>query len=99
MLYGVAVPATGGDTQFTSRYAAYDDLPEPTKRRIAGLRVSHRCDSSRKGTRIAKLADDEALRLPDVTHRLVRTHPHTGRKALYKASYQYRHIWRQGAMS
>jgi taurine dioxygenase len=125
MLYGVAVPATGGDTQFTSMYAAYDDLPEATKRRIAGLRVIHRYDSSRKGTRIAKLADDEALRLPDVTHPLVRTHPQTGRKALYmnpkrmeavvglertesdrlldeltrhaiQASYQYRHIWRQG---
>jgi taurine dioxygenase len=83
MLYGLAVPATGGDTQFTNMYAAYDDLPEATRRRIAGLRVVHRYDSSRKGTRIVTLTTDEAERLPDVTHPLVRTHPETGRKALY----------------
>ena len=83
MLYGLAVPATGGDTQFVNMYAAYDDLPGATKRRIAGLRVIHRYDSSRKGTRIAALADDETKRLPDVTHPVVRTHPETRRKALY----------------
>ena len=83
MLYGVTVPPSGGDTQFVNMYAAYDDLDEATKARIAGLRVIHRYDSSRKGTRIATLADDEAAQLPDVTHPLVRTHPETGRRALY----------------
>jgi taurine dioxygenase len=83
MLYGLAVPATGGDTQFTNMYTAYDDLPDATKRRIAGLRVLHRYDSSRKGTRVVTLTTDEAERLPDVTHPLVRTHPETGRRALY----------------
>lgn len=83
MLHGIAVPATGGDTQFVNMYTAYDDLDDAIKRRIASLRVIHRYDSSRKGTRIARLADDEAAELPDVAHPLVRTHPETGRKALY----------------
>ncbi|HUK10842.1 MAG TPA: TauD/TfdA family dioxygenase [Stellaceae bacterium] len=83
MLYGVAVPPTGGDTQFTNMYAAHDDLSAEMKRRIAPLRVVHKYDSPRKGTRVAKLAAEEVLEVPDVTHPLVRTHPETGRKALY----------------
>jgi alpha-ketoglutarate-dependent taurine dioxygenase len=83
MLYGVEVPPSGGDTQFVNMYAAYDDLAAEAKRRIAGLRVAHKYDSSRKGTRIAKLRPEEAQEVPDVTHPLVRTHPETGRKALY----------------
>jgi taurine dioxygenase len=83
MLYGMAIPATGGDTQFTNMYRAYDDLPAEVQQRIAPLRVVHKYDSPRKGTRVAKLAADEAREVPDVTHPLVRTHPETGRKALY----------------
>jgi taurine dioxygenase len=83
MLYGVTVPPIGGDTQFTNMYAAYDDLGPQMHRRIAGLRVVHKYDSSRKGTRIAKLKPGEAKEVPDVSHPLVRTHPETGRKALY----------------
>ena len=39
VLYGIAIPQSGGDTEFASVQAAYDDLPEPTKRRIAGLKA------------------------------------------------------------
>jgi taurine dioxygenase len=83
MLYGVAVPAVGGDTQFANMYLAYDGLPEDTKRRIAGLRVVHTYDSSRKGTRVATRTAEERAAMPDVVHPIVRTHPETGRKALY----------------
>jgi taurine dioxygenase len=79
MLYGVEVPPVGGDTQFTNMYAAYDELPADLQRRIADLRVLHKWDSSRKGTRVATLAGA----MPDATHPLVRTHPETGRKSLY----------------
>jgi taurine dioxygenase len=83
MLYALAVPPVGGDTQFANMYAAYDDLPDAMKRRIAGLRVVHKYDSSRKGTRIMTLKPGDAAQLPEVTHPLVRSHPETGRKALY----------------
>ncbi len=83
MLYGMEIPSTGGDTQFTNMYAAYEDLPAATKADIADLRVVHKYDSPRKGTRIATLKPEEAAQLPDAVHPLVRTHPETGRKALY----------------
>jgi taurine dioxygenase len=83
ILYGVAVPPTGGDTQFINMYAAYDGLSPALRHRIDGLKVVHTYDSSRKGTRIAKLNAAEASRLPPVVHPLVRSHPETGRRALY----------------
>jgi len=68
-LYAVELPPSGGDTEFANMALAYAALPEDTKRRIAGLRVSFRpaFDASR----------------PAVDHPLVRTHPDTGTKALY----------------
>ena len=83
MLYGVEVPATGGDTHFINMYAAYDDLSAALKDRIADLRVIHTYDSSRKGTRVAKRTDADMAGMPSVSHPVVRTHPETGRKALY----------------
>jgi taurine dioxygenase len=79
MLYAVEIPETGGDTQFTNMYAAYDALEPALRARIAGLRVLHKWDSSRKGTRVATLSGA----MPEATHPLVRTHPETGRKSLY----------------
>jgi taurine dioxygenase len=83
MLYGVEVPASGGDTQFINMYRAHDDLPGEIRQQIAPLRVIHKYDSSRKGTRVAALRPDEVKDVPDVVHPLVRTHPDTARKALY----------------
>jgi taurine dioxygenase len=83
ILYGVAVPPVGGDTQFINMYAAYDGLSPALRRRIDGLKVVHTYDSSRKGTRIARLNAAEAAALPAIVHPLVRTHPETGRRALY----------------
>jgi len=92
MLYGVAVPETGGDTQFTNMYRAYDDLPPEMKSRIAGLEVVHKYDSPRKGTAVATLRTDEAAQLPDVVHPLVRRHPETQRRALYMNPNRMSHI-------
>jgi taurine dioxygenase len=92
MLYGIQVPETGGDTQFTNMYRAYDDLPAEMKRRIADLKVVHKYDSPRKGTAIATLRADEAAQLPDVVHPLVRRHPETCRQALYMNPNRMSHI-------
>jgi len=73
MLRAVEVPPTGGDTEFANTTLAYDALPEETKRRIESLWVVFRpaFDASR----------------PAVDHPLVRTHPDTGRKALYLGNH------------
>jgi taurine dioxygenase len=92
MLYGVEVPETGGDTQFTNMVRAYDDLPPEMKARIAALEVVHKYDSPRRGTAVATLRSDEAAQLPDVVHPLVRRHPETGRRALYMNPNRMSHI-------
>jgi len=83
MLYGVIVPSRGGDTQFANMYAAYEDLPAETRARIDPLKVVHRYSSSRKLSRISTRPAEEMAAMPEATHPLVRTHPETGRKALY----------------
>ena len=83
MLYGVVVPSTGGDTQFTNMHAAYDDLPPGMKARIDRLKVIHKYDSSRKGGKVSARTAAEMAAMPEATHPLVRTHPETGRKSLY----------------
>jgi taurine dioxygenase len=83
MLYGVVVPSRGGDTQFVNMYAAYEALPSETRARIDGMQVIHKYKSSRGTNRVPKRAAEEMAAMPEATHPLVRTHPATGRKALY----------------
>ena len=83
MLYGVAVPSRGGDTQFVNMHAAYDALSPEMKARIDGLKVIHKYQSSRQTNRVSKRPEGEMKAMPEATHPLVRTHPETGRKALY----------------
>ena len=89
LLYALDVPPQGGDTLFASLYAAYDALSDEMKTRIAPLRAVHtyqqyheRSKQKALGTRSSMTAE-QAAHVPDVNHPLVRTHPRTGRKALY----------------
>jgi len=83
MLYGVVIPPSGGDTQFVNMYAVYEALSSEMKRRIDGMKVIHKYQSSRQTNRVTKRTDSEMKAMPEATHPLVRTHPETGRKALY----------------
>ena len=83
MLYAMTIPSRGGDTQFTNMYAAFEDLPEDTKRRIEGLQVVHRYKSRRQLTDVSTRPPEEMAAMPEATHPLVRVHPATGHKALY----------------
>ncbi|NCF81758.1 MAG: TauD/TfdA family dioxygenase [Proteobacteria bacterium] len=88
VLYALEVPPEGGDTLYTDMYAAYETLDEKTKGRIENLEVIHRY-----GDRYQMMASDDNDRppltpeqlaeVPDVVHPMVRTHPETGRKALF----------------
>ena len=83
MLLDVVVPSRGGDTQFANIHAAHTELSDSTKTRIDGLEVVHECGSSRKTTRVSTRPAVEMAAMPKATRPLVRTHPETGRKALY----------------
>jgi len=83
MLYALVVPETGGDTSFCNTRAAYDALPEATRRRLDGLKAVHTYQASRSANRMVALAADEKKAVPDVVHPLVRKHLPTGKNALY----------------
>src|SRR5918993_508155 len=83
-LHTVSLPSYGGDTQFVNMHAAYDDLPEATKQRIAGLKALHVFESKFSPRKLRPLSEESAKELPPPTlHPLVRTHPENGRKFLY----------------
>jgi taurine dioxygenase len=81
-LHTVSLPSRGGDTQFVNMHAAYDALPEATKKRIDGLVAVHVYLSKYSPRQLAKV-DDESRVPPPALHPLVRTHPDNGRKFLY----------------
>jgi taurine dioxygenase len=79
-LYAVAIPSKGGDTLFASMYAAYDALPAALKERLDSRLGAF----TYGGRRSPSLLLDEADRdWKPVLHPIIRTHPETGRKALY----------------
>lgn len=72
------VPPSGGDTLFSSMYAAYDALSERMKDFLGGLTASH------DGATYGKNFENRAGKThPHAEHPIVRTHPVTGRKALF----------------
>jgi taurine dioxygenase len=79
-LYALAVPSRGGDTFFASMYAAYDALPDRLKNRLDGKTGAFTYGGRRKAT---ALLNEEDKHLPPAFHPIIRTHPETGRKALY----------------
>lgn len=85
MLLAREVPPFGGDTLFASQYAAYEALSEGLRRLLEGLvavNSSAKSDVSRtREDRIKEQGGDSRELLAE--HPVVRTHPETGRKALY----------------
>jgi alpha-ketoglutarate-dependent taurine dioxygenase len=86
-LYGVELPPRGGDTEFANTAMGYAALPEPTKRRIEGLRVVFYWGASARISDASLRSPAELREHPPVDHPLVRTHPETGRGALYLGNH------------
>jgi alpha-ketoglutarate-dependent taurine dioxygenase len=84
-LYGIEVPPTGGDTWFANMQAAFAALPDITKKLIDGRRVIISRVQSRPYNYPDKppVTAEQRTAWPDMPQPLVRTHPATGRKALY----------------
>ena len=87
LLHGQIIPEYGGDTLWASDVAAYEALSTPFKRLLEGLSAEH---DFRHGFRESLAEPGGAQRLapaiaanPPVRHPVIRTHPETGRKAIY----------------
>jgi taurine dioxygenase len=85
MLYALEIPPYGGDTLFANQYLAYETLSGGLKKTLAGLvgiNTSTKADASK--TREDRLREAGAeMKVLVGEHPVVRTHPETGRKALY----------------
>ena len=89
VLYSVEVPPYGGDTLFANMYLAYESLSDGMKTALQGLHALNSAAHRKGGGRAAgnayqsvKLVGQDNMNL-DAVHPVVRTHPETGRKALY----------------
>jgi taurine dioxygenase len=83
-LRAIEIPPQGGATYFLNMYSAYDSLPSELKARIASLTAVHAATHSSAGEpRKGFETITDVSRVPGARHPLVRTHPETGRKALF----------------
>jgi taurine dioxygenase len=86
MLVAREVPPFGGDTMWSSMYAAYESLSPDMQQMLEGLRaVSSSALADVSKTREDRLRDQDSAGNEEYVaeHPVVRTHPETGRKALY----------------
>jgi taurine dioxygenase len=84
VLHAVSLPDRGGDTQYVNMRLAYDELPDETKLRLDGLKAVHVYQSRHSTRKLMELSADNRERLSEaVAHPVVRTHPESGRKAIY----------------
>jgi taurine dioxygenase len=87
ILRAIEIPPVGGDTLFADMYAAYDGLSDEVKAKVEGATAIHdfahfRTGMRKRGKSEAEIAEfDRAY--PPAEHPVIRTHPETGRKAIY----------------
>lgn len=79
-LYAIEVPDEGGNTLFANCRLAYEALDDDWKARLDGLRALHYYDYKRDPTLRPSEINPDA---PQWVHPVVRTHPETGKKAIY----------------
>ena len=87
LLLARETPPAGGDTLFASQAAAYEALPDTTQQQLLGMRAinsSAKAEVSRtREDRLRDAARSEDAQVFEASHPVVRTHPETGRRALF----------------
>lgn len=88
LLHAQELPAEGGDTLFADMHKAYETLPLHLRRAIDGRRAVHSYlakygQMQKDGNWRPTLSPEQLAQVQEVVHPVVRTHPETGRKALF----------------
>jgi taurine dioxygenase len=96
ILRAIELPPVGGDTLFADMYAAYDGLTDEVKAQIEGAVAVHDFAHFRTAMRKRGMTDNQIeafnTAYPKVEHPVVRTHPETGKKAIYVNAAFTQHI-------
>jgi taurine dioxygenase len=83
-LYSFEVPPTGGDTGFCNMYRALETLPAELRRAVEGRVCRHDASRNSAGELRRGFVDaPDASQTVGAEHPILRTHPTTGRKALF----------------
>ncbi|MSP88590.1 MAG: taurine dioxygenase [Alphaproteobacteria bacterium] len=93
-LYALDVPPRGGDTLFSNQYLAFETLSPGSRRMLDGMKTIHGAASYNQSITAGKFGADRTMKLRadaamnaamegEVEHPAVRTHPESGRKALF----------------
>ena len=92
MLHAQELPEQGGDTLFANQHTAWESLPDDLKREVDGLQAEHwylsRYEELRQRNPFRpRLTQAQVDEVKPVVHPVVRTHPETGRKALFVSEH------------
>jgi taurine dioxygenase len=92
MLHAQELPAEGGDTLFANMHAAYDALPAHLRDATEGLRAEHTylaryAELQKRSPWRPNLTPEQIAQVKPVVHPVVRTHPETGRRALFVSEH------------
>ncbi|WP_244120248.1 TauD/TfdA dioxygenase family protein [Burkholderia gladioli] len=92
LLHAQELPAEGGDTLFANMHLAWDALPEALKREVEGRRAEHTylaryAELQARSPWRPNLTPEQIAQVKVVDHPIVRTHPETGRRALFVSEH------------
>jgi len=92
MLHAQELPAEGGDTLFADQHLAYDALEPALRHAVDTLQAEHSYlakyeDLRQRNPFRPKLSEAQIAEVAPVVHPVVRTHPETGRKALFVSEH------------
>lgn len=92
MLHAQELPAEGGDTLFANMHLAWDTLDVHLRNQVAGLKAEHSylaqyAELQRRNPWRPNLTAEQIAKVKPVLQPVVRTHPETGRKALFVSEH------------
>src|SRR5471032_1507495 len=92
MLHAQELPAEGGDTLFANMHLAWDTLPQALRDAVKGRSAEHTylakyAELQKRSPWRPNLSAEQIAEVKPVVHPIVRTHPETGRKALFVSEH------------
>ena len=77
------LPECGGDTMFANMYMAYEALSNPMQKFLSDLKASHESEHFYRGRYKTESNGESKTEYPSAIHPVIRTHPETGKKAIF----------------